>query len=77
MTKTIEELEDHISDLEETLHKIQSWCDAYPLDIFPEPNLKKVHEILQEHGMSLDAVSASSMRHVLKGISKIIEEGKT
>ena len=76
MTKTVEELEDRISDLEETLHKIDSWCKAYPLDIFPEPDLRLARALLEKGGITLDSVSASNMRHVLKGISKIIKEGE-
>lgn len=33
--------------LDEVLHKLDSWCKAYPLDMFPEPDpadLKWLHE---------------------------------
>lgn len=60
----------------ETLWKIQRWIDAYPLDIFPEPDFAKAHKVLTENGMTLDSISASNMRHVLSGISKIINENK-
>ena len=60
--------------LREKIHKIMTWINAYPLDVFPEPDFKRVHKILKEHGMSLDAISASNMRHVLTGIKKIICE---
>ena len=52
---------------------IKRWIKAYPLKIFPEPDFKKVHKVLREHDISLDAVSASNMRHVLNGIKGIIE----
>jgi len=55
------------------LRKIESWCNAYPLKVFPEPDLKKAREVLKEAGMTLDAISASNMRHVLKGIKDIVE----
>ena len=58
---------------EEKLHLIKTWCHAYPIRVFPEPNLKRAAMVLSDHGMSLDAISASNMRHVLKGILKIIE----
>lgn len=54
------------------LDKINSWIEAYPLDIFPEPDLKKAAKILKENGMTLDAISASNMRHVLNGVSAIV-----
>jgi hypothetical protein len=60
-----------IEDLEDALHDVVRWADAYPLDIFPEPDLKKAHELLKAGGMTLDAVSASAMRHCLSGVRKI------
>jgi hypothetical protein len=58
--------------LEEKLTKIKSWCESFPLKVFPEPDLKKAHEILEKNGMTLDSISASAMRHVLEEIKKII-----
>ncbi len=58
---------------EEALLRIQQWAEAYPLDVFPEPDLKRAHELLEAGGMSLGAVSASAMRHVLKGIRGIVD----
>ena len=58
---------------DDVLRKIKDWCRAYPLEVFPEPDLKKAAEVLREAGMTLDSISASSMRHVLKGIQKIIK----
>jgi hypothetical protein len=60
--------DDELADMHETMQRIAQWCDAYPLDIFPEPDLKKARQLLEAGGITLDAVSASSMRHVLKGI---------
>lgn len=67
-------VEDRLDDNEEKMQAIKRWCEAYPLDIFPEPDFKKAAKALNEHGITLDAISASSMRHVLKGIQKIIDE---
>lgn len=66
-------MQDEIDDLRTKMHKIVTWIDAYPVKIFPEPDFKKVHEVLKQHGMTLDAISASNMRHVLNGIKEIIE----
>lgn len=60
-------------DLEDTLFRVKQWCDAYPLDIFPEPDFKRARELLEAGGLTLDAVSASAMRHVVSGIGKIID----
>lgn len=57
--------------LEEALKRIDSWSRAYPLSVFPEPDLKKAAELLKAGGITLDAVSASAMRHVVEGIGKI------
>jgi hypothetical protein len=58
----------------EALNKLDNWCRAYPLSVFPEPDFKKAHKVLKEAGMTLDAISASNMRHVVKGIEKIVTE---
>lgn len=58
---------------EAKLQQIKVWCDAYPLAIFPVPDFAKAHELLQAGGMTLDAISASNMRHVLKGVREIID----
>ena len=67
-----DKLKKHIESQEDVLHEINSWCSAYPLKIFPEPDFKKAHEVLKANGMTIDAISASNMRHVLDGIKKII-----
>lgn len=60
--------------LREALEKIDAWAKAYPLDVFPEPDLKRAHEVLKEAGMGLDAISASNMRHVLNGVAAIVRD---
>lgn len=59
----------------DALEKLQSWADAYPLTVFPEPDFAKAHELLQAGGMTLDAISASNMRHVINGVRKLVGEG--
>jgi hypothetical protein len=53
------------------LERIVQWSEAYPLDVFPEPDLKKVREVLTAAGLSLDQVSASNMRHVITRVAEI------
>lgn len=55
----------------EGLARIDSWAKAYPLDIFPEPDFAKAHLLLKAGGMTLDAISASNMRHVVEGVGNI------
>lgn len=61
-------------DLEEALQRIVQWSEAYPLDIFPEPDLKKARELLAAGGITLDAISAHCMRHVIDGVGKIARQ---
>lgn len=60
-------------DLVERLrHEIAGWKQAYPLTAFPEPDLKKARAVLREAGMTLDAISASNMRHVVSCLAPLI-----
>lgn len=56
---------------EEALRRIVAWSEAYPLANFPEPDWHKAREALQAAGITLDAISASNMRHVIDGDGKI------
>lgn len=66
--------QDRIDELEQALRKIVQWSKAYPLTVFPEPDFKRAAELLEAGGMTLDAISASNMRHVVEGVGKIAEE---
>ena len=68
------ELLDRIEVLESAIKGLYQWADAYPLDIFPEPDFKKVHKVLTASGMTLDAISASNMRHVITRVKVILDE---
>jgi hypothetical protein len=59
---------------EDLLHRIKSWAQAYPLSIFPEPDFKKAHEVLTANGITLDAISASNMRHVITQVQKMVDD---
>ena len=67
-------LRKEIEVLREGHQDIITWGKAYPLTVFPEPDLKRVHKLLKAGGMTIDAVSASAMRHVLKGVVKIAQD---
>jgi hypothetical protein len=58
----------------ETIELLQNWVQAYPLDVFPEPDLKLARKLLTDGGVSYDALNAYSMRHVINGVGKIIDE---
>jgi len=60
------------ADLVEALEKLESWANAYPLDIFPEPDFKEIAKVLKAAGHSIDTVSASNMRHVINQTKEIV-----
>ncbi len=59
--------------LKELFERLHTWANAYPMNVFPKPDLKKAHEALKAVGMTLDAISADAMRHVLKDIKNIVD----
>ena len=69
--QTLADVERRNEQLEEALHRIRSWCDAYPIEVFPEPDLVRSREVLEAAGLSLDRISAHAMRHV---VTKIAEQ---
>ena len=60
-----------IEILETALEGLVQWSEAYPLDLFPEPNWKRAQTALEAAGITMDAVSASCMRHVVEGVGRI------
>ena len=63
-----------IERVREPALRIKQWCDAYPLAVFPEPDLKVARKGLESVGITMDQVSASNMRHVLTGITEYANE---
>lgn len=59
-------------DLEEIVGRIDEWAAAYPLTIFPTPDHDKARKALESEGLTLDAISASAMRHVITQVAEII-----
>lgn len=53
---------------------LDNWLKAYPLDIFPQPDLTKAAELLKAGGLTLDAVSAEMARHVLTHVLERLGE---
>jgi hypothetical protein len=49
--------------------RIVEWSKAYPLDVFPKPDLLKARGLLEQGGMTLDAISADNMRHVVERLA--------
>lgn len=74
LLKRAEAAEAKAERYENALQWIDTWVKAYPLDVFPEPDFKRVREALEAAGISLDCVSASCMRCVIQGVERITEE---
>jgi len=53
-------------------HELDNWAKAYPLDVFPQPDWNKAKELLGSNLLS--CISASNMRHVIDGVSNIVQE---
>jgi hypothetical protein len=71
----IERLKNRIEKLEDVLHRIRTWCEAYPKDIFlpvSEEELKRAVIVLRENGMRVDALYGEWGRHILSAIHLMI-----
>jgi hypothetical protein len=70
-------INDLITDNEkfrDALQKIKNWSEAYPLEVFPEADLKRARELLQAGGIAIDSISAAAMRHVINGVGEIAKK---
>lgn len=75
-----ETLEKRIDVLEHALLEIVNWAYAFPLEVFPESDLKKMRQALVDAGLSidqacsLDQVCESNMRHAISRVREIAKE---
>jgi len=78
IAKFIDKQNERIEILENALHALIAWSEAYPIGAFPEPDFDYVKQKLGDTLLSL--VSASNMRHVITGIKdtarKALEESR-
>lgn len=59
------------------LREITQWCDAYPVDVFPElsdEDYARAHTALVGVGLSSDRLHAAWARHLLTGITKLAKD---
>jgi hypothetical protein len=66
----IRKLNEEKRELKRQLQRISDWCEAYPLDVFTEPDMEQVRKLLGD--TLLTQLSAHNFRHVLDGIKGII-----
>ena len=61
----------------EILQNLNSWCNAYPEDIFipmSKTDWEEHHKVLEAAGRSGTAAAADSMRHVTEGFKKVLHD---
>jgi hypothetical protein len=70
--------EARVKDIQQTLREclepIEKWTQAYPLDVFPEPDMKEVRRMLGD--TLLTQLSASNMRHVITRVWEMLEQAR-
>ena len=71
---TIDKLCSEVGRLNDVIGLLRNWVKAYPLDMFPEPDLKLARKLLEDGGVNYSALNVYSMRHVINGVGKIIDE---
>ena len=54
--------------------QISDWCEAYPLDVFTEPDMVEVRRMLGD--TLLTQLSAHNFRHVINGVKQIAARGR-
>ena len=77
LKETVGLQDERIDQLEDALERIEQWSRAYPVDVFHEPTKAewaKANEVLKAAGLSLDAMRASNMRHVITQVGDICRE---
>jgi hypothetical protein len=67
---TNDALRARVAALEAALEDFVKWSEAYPTSIFVEPDYAKAHALLQAGGMTLDALSAATLRLATQEMGK-------
>ena len=59
--------------VESAIEELRGWKDAYPESIFRKPDYKKAAEVLEANGMTLDGISADTLRDASARAWKIVQ----
>ena len=62
---------ERIFELEDVLRQIYNWTQAYPIQLFSEPDMEKANELLRSGGIWMDQVAGHILRHTLDDIAEI------
>lgn len=65
-------LRGEVERLKGAMSDLHRWADAYPISVFKEPDFAKAAKVLSENGMTLDALSAATMRMMTGDLRKRI-----
>lgn len=57
------------------MEKLADMSQAYPLDVFPEPDWKLAAKLLRDGGVTLDSVSAGIMRRAWELVENLCRAG--
>lgn len=63
---------EQLEDLQSTIARIRAWCEAYPINMFPDQDLKKADEVLKAAGISMSAMHGQWARHIMQGVARIV-----
>ena len=66
--------QNEFDEIRNLLDDFVRWSEAYPTDIFPEPNFAQAHRLLLAGGMTLDAISAAIMRRATQIVGRRARE---
>ena len=59
--------------MRDALVDIKRWTEAYPVEVFPEPDLKAIREKIGDDAYS--ALLGTWGRHILAGIGRYVRAG--
>jgi hypothetical protein len=63
-------------DASDALDRVSVWATAYPQDVFPDVDLKKARQVLEEAGISFDALHGTWARHIMTGVADIVDPAR-
>lgn len=70
LARRVEGAEDGIADV---LHKLDSWCEAYPESVFPEPTPEQIKQVNGAYAGAVTRISASMGRHMVKHMREMAD----
>ena len=72
-----EEFQAKADALADDMEKVKQWAEAYPEDVFPEPDLKLADRVLKDAGISMTGMNGTFARHLMKGVGEIAKAALT